>query len=166
MSLNIYLAGPITGCSYDGCTNWRQQFKQLLPDTKVHLQMGFDLSELRVLSPMRGKDYLLGETNVADSYENELVLSCQRGIMTRDFFDCCRADIVVVNLLGAERVSIGTVMEIAWAFQNRTPVIAVMEKERNLHDHSMIRESIGFRVTTLEDAAEIALQVLWPKRQR
>jgi hypothetical protein len=35
--------------------------------------------------------------------------------MTRDRFDATRCDVLLVNLLGAERVSIGTMMEVAWA---------------------------------------------------
>lgn len=144
----IYLAGPISGCSYGECTNWREAFKTLVP------------ASVRCLSPMRGKDYLAGEDVIDGSYP-EHTLSCSRGIMTRDFFDCTRADLLVVNLSGCgSRVSIGTVMEIAWAFQRRTPVIVVMEKG-NVHEHPMIDEAIGFRVETLEQAATIAKVILF-----
>lgn len=149
MKFIAYLAGPISGTTYEGCTSWR------------------DYAQLRLapvilgMSPMRSKEYLSNETSIGDSYEDS-VLSCQRGIMTRDFFDCGRADIIIVNLLNAERVSIGTVMEIAWAYQNKIPVIAIMEKQGNLHDHAMIREAIGFRVETVDQAIEVAKTVLLP----
>jgi nucleoside 2-deoxyribosyltransferase len=144
----IYLAGPISGCSYDGCTSWREAFKTHMPDS------------VQCLSPMRGKDYLDQEQVIDGSYPNH-VLSCSRGIMTRDYFDCTRADIVVVNLLGAPRVSIGTVMEIAWAYTRHTPTIVMMEKEANVHEHPMIAEAIGFRVETMEQAAHVAKVILF-----
>ena len=155
----IYLAGPITGCSFDGCTNWREGFIKLMND--LNSSGKFDLSQVQCLSPMRGKDYLAAEKEIFHDYP-EHVLSCQRGIMTRDFFDCTRVDLVVANLAGAPMVSVGTVMEIAWAFQSRIPVIAVMEPTGNLHDHPMVREALGFRAETLQAAAHTALMILWP----
>ncbi len=151
MKFIAYLAGPISGASYGTATDWRQYAKMQLEPSILGM------------SPLRAKDYLQNETAIGDSYEDS-VLSCQRGIMTRDFNDCKRADILIVNLLGADRVSIGTVMEIAWAFSNRIPVVAIMEPKGNLHDHAMIREAIGFRVTSLDEAIEVAKAVLLPNK--
>lgn len=150
--MKIYLAGPITGLSYAESTDWRDQFEKLVPG-------------IQCLSPMRGKGYLAKEHSIAKDYPAS-VLSCQRGIMTRDFFDCIRADAVVVNLLGAKTASLGTVMEIAWSFQAQKPVIAVIEEEGNPHEHPMIREAFGFRVKTLEEAAHVVNVVLWPENAR
>jgi len=80
--------------------------------------------------------------------------------MTRDFNDCSTCDVLLVNLLGASKVSIGTVMEIAWAYQNRTPVVVVMEQEGNPHEHAMIREAIGFRVHTMGEAIAVVRTIL------
>ena len=146
----VYLAGPITGLSFDQTIDWRQTAIDHLK------QFG-----IQGLSPLRSKDYLLGQTTVADSYEDK-VLSSQRGIYARDRFDCHRADAVLVNLLGAKRVSIGTVMEIAWAAQNNTPVVLVIEKEGNIHEHSMLREACPFRVDNLDDALFVITALLAP----
>jgi len=135
----IYLAGPITGKTYTGCTDWREHFVQNAPAGLVGL------------SPMRSKQYLRQETSVADQY-TESLLSCQRGIFARDSWDTHRCDALLVNLLGADRVSIGTVMEIAWAQAARKPIVLVMEKEGNIHEHAMLREACPFRVETLEEA--------------
>lgn len=150
MSKTCYLAGPITGLTFDGCTDWRE----------------FAVKELNTvgitgLSPMRAKDYLKNETFVGDEYQ-DTVLSSSRGIITRDRWDTNRCDLILVNFLGAPRVSIGTVMELAWADACRTPSIVVMEPEGNLHEHSMLREVTGFRVETLEEGLEIAKAILLP----
>lgn len=155
----VYLAGPITGCSFDECVDWREDFcKSLMP-------------EIIGLSPMRGKSYFEGTKNIDDkewpedlnkNSKNFLlkdVLSSDRGIITRDFNDCRRADAIFVNFLGAKRVSIGTVMEIAWAKAFNIPLVVAMEDEGNLHDHSMIKECIGYRVNNL-DAAKVVLKAL------
>jgi nucleoside 2-deoxyribosyltransferase len=148
MSKLVYLAGPISGLSYGQCTDWRAYARQNLI-----------LHGIEGLDPMRGKDYLAHEEKIADSYAGT-VLSSQKGITTRDRWDCQRADVVLVNLLGADRVSIGTVMEIAWADAVRTPIVLVTEPKGNIHDHAMIREAAGFIVPTLDDAISIVVAIL------
>lgn len=144
----VYLAGPITGCSFEGCTDWRiTAINKLAP------------YGIRGLSPMRAKDYLKAEKEIVGSYEDK-VMSCQRGIMTRDRYDSTHCDAVIVNFLGATKVSIGTVIEIGWTDLIRTPIICAIEPEGNPHDHPMIREAIGFRVPTLEEAIECAIKIL------
>ncbi len=161
MSKKVYLAGPITGLSFGGCTDWREYaIKEL------------EQAGITGLSPMRSKDYLQSESIVGDSYENK-VLSCSRGIITRDRWDTTRCDVILVNFLGAERVSIGTVMELAWADLARIPSIVVMEPSQleatgrtpsvgNVHEHSMLREATGFRVETLEEGLNVAKAILLP----
>jgi len=138
----IYLAGPITGTTYFGCTDWREFFIQNAP------------RDLAGVSPMRWKQYLLEETQVQDQYE-EMVLSSQRGIFARDSWDTRRCDALLVNMLGADRVSIGTVMEIAWGHAFNKPIVLVMEKENNIHEHSMLREACPFRVETLQEGMDV-----------
>lgn len=114
---------------------------------------------------MRGKTYLEGLEKI-EVYYNDKILSCPRGIMTRDYNDCTRADVVIINLWGAKHVSIGTVMEMAWAWDRRIPIIAIMEKEGNPHEHSMLGETIGYRVESLNEAANIASLLLLPAPHR
>lgn len=144
-----YLIGPITGTSYADCADWRA-----FVETNIDQRIG-------VLSPMRHKEYLSSEKAVADSYENH-VMSCSRGIMARDHFDCTRANIVLANLLGASRVSIGSVMEIAFAYAHRIPVVLVIEKE-NIHRHSMLVQAAGFVVDNVEDGIAVVERVMLPK---
>lgn len=146
----VYLAGPITGLTYDGTTEWRDHAIKVLKEKGI-----------TGLSPMRHKDYLHGTTTIADTYEDK-VMSSQRGIYARDKFDCERADVVLVNLLGAKRVSIGTVMEIAWATANNNPVVLVMEDEGNIHDHALLREACPFRVNNLDEALSVVIRILVP----
>lgn len=144
----VYLAGPITGLSYGGCTNWREGAIKWLAQFNI-----------KGVNPMRCKDYLKDEKKIGDSYESS-VMSCSRGIYTRDKFDCFNCDLILVNFIGAKVVSIGTVMEIAWADSKNTPIITAIEKEGNVHDHAMIRESIGFRVGSLEEGLNVAKSIL------
>ncbi len=148
VSKSVYLVGPITGLSYDGATDWRKQAKDFLKEYGIS-----------GLSPMRGKDYLLKETNIEDKYDKH-VMSTSRGIMVRDYFDCTKAGVILANFLGAKKASIGSAMECAWAYANHTPLIVCMEENGNPHDHAMIREATGYRVTSLEEGLMIAAKML------
>lgn len=144
----LYCAGPITGVSYGVSTDWREYVASKLP------------SHIQAVSPMRGKKYLANKKSIKDSYE-EYPLSCQKGITCRDRMDVMRSDMILVNFLGATNVSIGSVMEIAWADAWRKPIVVVMEKD-NLHSHAMIREVSGFIVPSLDEAIVVATAVLSP----
>ena len=149
-SPSVYLAGPITNLSYDDATDWREYCKRSLAEHGI-----------TALSPLRGKQYLGGEVNIADKYD-KFVLSTERAINARDFYDVTNRDVLLVNLLNAKRVSIGTVMEIAWAFAARKLVVVVMEENNNLHDHSMIRQCTDYRVTNLDEALAVVRSILLP----
>jgi nucleoside 2-deoxyribosyltransferase len=151
----VYLAGPITGASYGTCTNWRKEVKDQLDDMSKGIIKGY--------SPMRSKEYLADQNEIKDFYPDTLsVMSTQRGITARDRYDCMSSDVVFVNMLGAERVSIGTVLEMAWADSKGIPIVLVMEETGNFHDHSMIREIAPFTVRTLEEAVLLTTRILLP----
>ena len=137
----VYLAGSITGLSYNSAVDWRQEVKSKLE------KMG-----MQGLSPMRGKDYLLERTSITQAYDK--VLTTQKAIVTRDRNDVYTCDAILMNLLGAERVSIGTMIELAWADAWRKPVVLVMESG-NLHDHAMVRELAGFIVSSLDEGVAV-----------
>lgn len=145
--MRVYLAGPISGCTYDQCTDWRAQFAGVIEAWGVE-----------ALSPMRGKDYL-NDGKIIDGSYDQTILSSAQAILHRDFWDCCRSDVVLVNLLGAERVSIGTVMEIAFAHARQIPVVLLMEPKGNIHEHPMIQQAIAFRVSTVNEAIN-TLQII------
>ena len=150
----VYLAGPISGCSYRECTNWRQGVIADLRDAGI-----------TGLSPMRAKEYLASLTNISSDgrdYAHFGSMSLPRGVTTRDRFDTQRADVVLVNLIGATSVSIGTMIELGWADSVRTPIVCAIEEKGNPHEHMIVSELIGFRVPTLEDAVAMCKAILLP----
>ena len=158
MRPKLYLAGPITGESYGGATNWRDWMKWALP-------------EVACFSPMRGKKDLSGEADIRMSYE-ESAMSCAKGICARDFYDVESCDAMVMNLLGADRVSIGSMLEAGFAHALRKPMILAIgvpyrhglidDDSGDPHDHAMLLEIAGFVVGSLEDAAAVAEGLLLP----
>ena len=148
----VYLSGPITGLTFKGATDWRNVVTQELSEAGI---VG--------ISPMRAKDYLASVGTISGDgrdYFNLNVLSTPPAVCARDRFDTTRVDVVLMNLLGAERVSIGTMVELGWADLARVPVIGVIEPTGNVHDHMFVNQLIGFRVATLDEGVHVAKAIL------
>src|SRR5690606_15538265 len=91
---SVYLAGPITGQSYEGAVDWREYAKAQL-----------EAAGIIAFSPMRQKEYLSREQaiNGAPEAYGDQVLSRPKGIVTRDRNDTRTMDLVLMNLLPAEQ---------------------------------------------------------------
>ena len=150
MSGQVYLAGPIEGLTYADATTWRDKACTYLRACGI-----------TGLSPLRFKPYLPRDRPLGNADGQDHALSQPRAIMARDRFDCTRADVVLVNLLGAKKVSIGTVMELAWAHLDQIPTVVIMEPDgSNPHEHAMVQQAIDFRVTALEEGLATVVAVI------
>lgn len=143
----VYLAGPITGLSFGTCTSWRDDVSRELKTAGIVC-----------FSPLRFKQYLNNGQTIENSYLTH-TLSMGKSINERDHFDCKTCDLILVNLIGTTKVSIGTVMEIAWGFAYRKPVVVALEKG-SVHDHAMLVESSSFIVPSLAEAVKVTKAIL------
>lgn len=142
----VYLAGQITGLTYGEAVGWREQVTKELEKEGIHCY-----------SPMRAKEYLdkVGELKATfEEYGALNPLSTSKGITTRDRWDCTTADVVLMNLLGMDRISAGCMIELGWADMARVPVVLCME-EGGAHEHGMVQETAGFRVFSLEQGLDV-----------
>lgn len=145
----VYLAGPISGHSYKNVTDWREYAKNYFADMNI---LGY--------SPLRGKSYLTNEEMIKDHYSNH-TMSSIKGINVRDYNDVKTSDALLVNLLDSgDKISIGTVMEIAWARVFQIPVVIVMQ-EINPHNHGMLTFG-NLVVDTIEEGLELISMILKP----
>jgi nucleoside 2-deoxyribosyltransferase len=161
----VYLAGPITGLTYEGATDWRDYAKKKLAQFNI---LG--------VSPMRGKEFLRGLSSMPSGDQAKGTdrhgLSLPHGFVARDRLDVRRADAVLMNLLGAERVSIGTMVEIGWADAFLKPVVLVMEPlfvskngleasvGGNIHEHGFVRELTQYHNEDLDTAIDTVAAIL------
>lgn len=150
MKPSIYLAGPIIGLTFGESENWRDYVKGKLP-------------EMACFSPLRCSEHLLRHRGalIETSYEDNPMTSAD-GIMVRDHLDVMNRDLTFCFLTGAPRVSIGTVMELGFAYAHRKPVILVMEKTGNIHEHCMVRKAGVFSTDDLDEGIELAKAILLP----
>jgi nucleoside 2-deoxyribosyltransferase len=153
----VYLAGPITGLSFKESTEWRIKATE-------------ELGKVGILafSPMRKKDYLARKRKLTGwdvtSSPGAMapVLSSEAGITTRDRFDCTRADLILMNLLGAKKISLGTMVEVGWADANHIPIVLMMEEKGNPHEHPILNRVAAFQVDKLEEGIEVVKAILIP----
>lgn len=149
----MYLAGAIAGRTGPEIADWRKEAASQLY-----------WREIETLSPLRAKDNLLNGARIStdfNDYADKGAFFTSRGIMVRDFNDVKRCDALLVNLLGLTKPSMGTIMELAWAYAMQKPAVVAMEAQGNPHDlHPMIHEAIAFRVETLDEAIDFVAVIL------
>ena len=139
--MKIYCARPITGCSFEEVTSYYEKTRDSL---KV---FGYD-----VLIPMCGKGYLKNETEFkSDGYKQPM--STDRAIIQRDNWMCHQCDVLFANLLYSTRISIGTIMEIAWCYDNRKHVVVAMEGD-NIHRHAFVNEAAAIVFPSYNECME------------
>ena len=113
-TFTIYLAGAMSGLSFEEQNNWRE-------NVKSKLEEGYSEYHVNCINPV---DYY----NFQDSpkrYDTELE------IMQFDLYKLKHSDLVIVNFNCPK--SIGTAMEIATAYELRIPVIGLKDKSTKLH---------------------------------
>lgn len=164
---SVYLSGPIAGQTYDEARyGWRATFAAAMEEG------------IKVLSPMRHEGHLAevtGELKAAEQLDH--FFSGARIIVEKDALDIKRCDIVVVNLLGATKVSIGTVAEIGMAQASGKTIILIMEDPgtmdtgkrytdleyshpkwdtpiygSNVHEHPFVTVPAALRLNNLDEA--------------
>lgn len=147
MTTYVYLAGAITGESYSGATSWREYARKAFEPGIIGI------------SPLRATEYLAAEVSIGLSYESK-PLSSAKGMTTRDYFDVRKADAILAYLKDTKIVSIGTVMEIAWAKAFDKPVVLVTEQDNVHWKHPMIKESVGFHADNLNEGILLINSIL------
>ena len=149
MEKSVYLGGPVKGLSYSDSIIWREYAKKELARYSIE-----------GISPMRAKEFLAQEKVLTDRYDSLHVLASSTGITIRDRWDVKRCTLFLANLVEAKEITIGTMIEYGWASAYDKPIITIMEKEGNLHDHSILRGLTGFRVETLDEGLQVARALL------
>ena len=147
MGESVYLGGPITGLNYKECNGWREYAIGELAKSQI---IG--------ISPIRFKEHLDDGRIILDS--DNTFLECDRGVTIRARLDVKHCSLMLANLLGADKISKGTMIEYGWADAFGKPIITVIEREGNVHDHPLVRELTGFRVESLKEGLEVVRKIL------
>ena len=144
--MKIYCAHPINGLSYDEVLSYYTETSNLL---KSH---GYD-----VLCPMTGKEALRNEVSLkAEGYG--FPISTNNAILGRDHWMVLQSDIVYLNLIGCKSISIGCMMELAFAFTHHKHTVLAMEKD-NIHRHAFVLGSSNIIYETTKEAEDYLMKL-------
>lgn len=138
--MKVYLAGYIHGEVLDKCVAWRKQIRDFYEHYKGNRY------PIDWLDPLNGKDL---ESISSDG----LTSSCSSNVIVhRDYQSVIRADLIVANMdtFGQSRYPVGTISEIAWAWQKHIPVIMIT-KENQFRGHPFMQLFVSEFVESVEE---------------
>ena len=117
---SIYLAGYISGNKSLECKEWRMRIKNFF-----YLKPKWQTA-ISFIDPMNGEDTAsLCKEGLTSSFP-------PHAIVHRDYNSIKMCDLVVANMntFGETRPPIGTICELAWAFEMRKPIIMITDDYR------------------------------------
>lgn len=134
----VYFAHPISGVSLEVVQQYYDDIRKMFGkicfvQTPMDVVARTDLSERK------------------ESFKDPAMVNDV--ITNRDYKFIEGCDVIFANLSKCTRVSIGTVMEIAWAYAHHKYIIIVMDKE-GLHEHGMILGTHPVVFTDFKSAAQ------------
>lgn len=149
----IYLAGLIS-TDYPESLLWRIE---VTPVLEAH--------EFDVLSPMRGKEKLILQSPDGGITDPNLT---SKDIILRDYHDVVSSDVILMHLenFGSPRPLLGTICELAWAWEMKKPIVAITHPDNKLMlNHPFVKEAVSHYFNTTEEAIEfVAHHFGSPKR--
>lgn len=148
-SLTLYLAHPISGMTLEEVSGYYKEKRLELKNCVPHL---------KVLMPVMANQKVRTDLECRENGTNN-PLGTNHHIIERDRWMVKQSDIVFVNLMSAtERVSIGSMMELAWAHDNGIHTIVAMGPD-NTHRHGFVMEAADTVFDNSEDALEYIKQL-------
>ena len=119
----IYLCGYISDVRALECAEWRCRIKNFYNmKPKWH-------GAIRFIDPMNGESTAsLGKEGLTSAFP-------PHAIVHRDYNSVLASDLIIANpnTFGESREPIGTICEMAWAFQMRKPIILISDNYRYIH---------------------------------
>ena len=144
----VYLAGSIAGCDGEEANSWRHAVSNQLESYNIR-----GISPLRC-EPLHGERYGIGSDDPR--------FGTPRAIASKNFLDVQMCDITLCYIpknLNERRLSIGTIIELAWAHALRKPTVLVSDYDL-VTCHPVVQANASWIVSTLNEGVEIIIGVL------
>lgn len=142
MKRTVYLAGPIFGCTLAEANDWRDATIARLRKRGIQ-----GVSPLRC-EPIHGERY--GMEYVDPRF------GTPRAISSKNMLDVKMCDVTLAYM---PTLSLGTLIELAWAYAFGKPTILVTTLPQ-VRDHAVVQACAGWVLSTLDEAADVIEGVL------
>lgn len=148
----VYVAGFMAGSKLEQCTSWRKKirdhYKNYEWDEEIQDYVSFPCA---ILDPFNGKEV---GTISSDGVTSHIPPTA---IRKADRMSVKKADIIIANMRtwGESRPMIGTHHEMAWAEEDKKPIILLCEKEdMSLYKNHPFTCDCDYYFETIEDVIE------------
>jgi nucleoside 2-deoxyribosyltransferase len=137
----IYLAGIIDGKNIEKCKEWRTQIINHYTNWKNTNQ---NYGDVCFLNPING------ENQISEDGLSSHIPS--RAILDKDYNAIKKCDLFIVNMnvFGVNRPPIGTIMEIAFAYEFKKPIIMITQDEI-YKKHPFVSNMISWYFNSVDD---------------
>ena len=142
--MKIYLARSISGLSY-------AEVMEEYGKTVFKLEGLYE-----ILNPMTAKGHLKSEVAFAAYGKYVHPVSVGHAIYERDKWMVQSCDVLLADLSGTTKVSIGVMMELAWAALLGKHTVLILPEE-NIHTHTFVRESADIVFSEYDEAIDYLL---------
>ena len=138
---NVYLAGIIDGKNIEKCHDWRNQIINTYSNWKNTQQ---NYGDIAFLNPLNG------ETEISkDGLASNVP---PKAILDKDYNAIKNSNLFIVNMetYGVQRPPIGTLMEIAFAYEFRIPIIMITT-DNVYHQHPFVSNMVSWYFESVEE---------------
>lgn len=136
----VYLAGPVSDVAFSYAKQWRQE-------TALQLELRSG-GQVKALNPLQ---------NVTDVNDR---LNGSRISLMRDYNLLSKANLVLVNYIGVHTRSLGTAMEIGWAWARHLPIFIVLDERNPNGEYGWITSCATELFNDLNEAVDVVLEYL------
>ncbi|MCK9429010.1 MAG: hypothetical protein M0R17_03230 [Candidatus Omnitrophica bacterium] len=140
--MKIYLAGIISEKEIDLCRAWRSQIIDHYSNWK---NSGKNYGDVCFLNPLNGEDNISGLTsNIPPS-----------AIFIKDYNAIRISNLFIVNMdnFGSDRVNVGTILEIAFAYEAKLPILMITTDDMH-KQHPFLSTMVNCYFTSVEELLE------------
>lgn len=153
-----YLCGPVTGMTFEKASELRNRVEKRLAPHNI-----------RCINPMRALTFLRGGGPISGTGREykDTAIANPKTIIALNMWDVCRSDLLIIILIGATRVSVGSVAEEWTAFSVDKPLAAALDpKEGNPHDHLHVTSIIDLKTYSIEELCDKVIADLTGPRKK
>jgi hypothetical protein len=138
----VYLAGYINGKVLNECISWRKKIVDHYENWK-----GKEDYPIVFLDPLNSKQY----EDISEDGTTAIGID-PNAIVHRDYICVMRSDLIIANmdLFGENRIPLGTISEIAWAWDHKKPIVIISSNEM-YHKHPFSRYFASFIVKDVDE---------------
>lgn len=137
-NLTIYLATSITGKKTEDVETYFILTEKKLIDMGYNAIHCYQAKNGIKPNTIMTSDPLYHDPSITDN-----------AILYRDNWMVRQCDILFANLLNAPRISIGTICEIAWAWDHHKHIVLAIE-DKSIHDHAFLRSMVPIHYSSYD----------------